>query len=178
MTPSQLAHLFKFLGASYPRWNITPDTISAYAMGLADCDAEMVFRAAQHHLRTKKWEPSVAELRALVREYAPGPKLPSADEAWQEFRAKWKASSQFDAPPTAGEWSTPLIAVAAKRIPAWHTLRTHTTDDFRWIGRDFRQGYTDALERTRFDETVEAVGELPLPEGIAALMETRTESAR
>ena len=170
MTPNQVADLFDFLGAAYPRWNVTPATLSAYAMGLSDCDAGLVFRAAQHHQRTAKWEPTVAELRDLVREYAGGSSLPTADEAWEEFRKAWKARDHFAPPPTADAWSTPLIAVAARRIPAWHALRSHTTEDFRWIGRDFRAAYTEALERRRFDETVEAVRELPLPEGIAALI--------
>ncbi len=121
MTPDQVADLFTFLGASYPRWNVSPATINAYAVGLADCDAEAVWRAVQHHQRSAKWEPTVAEIRELMRQQAPDPSLPSADEAWAEFHKAWKAGDQFTPPPSSSDWSTPLIAVAVPMVPASST---------------------------------------------------------
>lgn len=168
MTPDQVADLFTFLGASYPRWNVSPATINAYSVGLADCDAAAVWRAVQHHQRSAKWEPTVAEIRDLIRQHSTDAQLPTADEAWEEFRKAWKAGDRHTPPPASSDWSTPLIAVAAKRIPAWNAMRSMSSEDFRWIARDFRQSYTEALERHRFDETAAAVEALPLP---AALTE-------
>lgn len=175
MTPDQVADLFSFLGASYPRWNVTPATINAYAVGLADCDAEAVWRAVQHHQREAKWEPTVAEIRSLIQQHSPDRSLPTADEAWLEFHKAWKASSQFDSPPADDAWSTPLVAVAARRIPAWHALRSASSEDMKWHAKEFRAAYTEALSRRRFDETAEAVRTLPLPRGLAALTKSMTK---
>lgn len=176
MRPDEVLTLIEWMGGLWPGWRPNAATVPAFADVLGDLDARTVTTALRVFAREDhEWPPSAGKLRAYaVQLEGRDAALPTADAAWQEFYKAWKARDQFAPPPSSDEWSTPLIAVAAERIPSWHALRGMSSEDFRWIGRDFRAAYQEALERRRFDATADAVKDLPLPEGIAALLgETR-----
>lgn len=166
MTPDEVADLFSFLGASYPRWNVTPATINAYAMGLEDCDAESVWAAVKVHQRNAKWEPSVAEIREMIQAEA-GPKHMPWDEAWEMARESVGPAGcgrAYDFPP--------LVQAAVKSIGGFKAIGMCEEKDRPFLARRFRDAYESRCDlAARNEDLMIAKGEEPeLPESITRLL--------
>ncbi len=85
MQKDELVQILTVLGAAYPRFGMTKETIVAYYEFLQDLPADELRMAARDCAISKDFFPSVHELRQAVADLR-REKLgvPSAFEAWQE----------------------------------------------------------------------------------------------
>lgn len=59
----EFGKVMAFLGASFPKFNLTQETIKAYDILLCDVPVDQVKKQAVKHARESRWFPSAAELR-------------------------------------------------------------------------------------------------------------------
>jgi len=120
MTDEEFLQVMTFLSASYPRHQLTPDTMEAYRAIVGDLDV-VLFRAAALQIasRDSPWFPSAGELRSaafrlLEREAG----VPSAGDAWGEVVRKIGEDGHIRIP----EFSHPLIKSAVDGVGGWREL--------------------------------------------------------
>lgn len=73
MTAEEVSKLVAVLAANYPTAKLTRDNIRAYEFALADLDYQLAQRAVTNIVRTSKFFPSIAEIRAACIETTNGP---------------------------------------------------------------------------------------------------------
>ncbi len=100
----EIAEILVFLGACYPNAGLSPASVEAYAEMLRDLPFESLLRAAQIHVYTSPYFPTIAELRRL----ATNSNLPSAAEAWGEVLRAVREVGSYGTP----SFSHPLISAA------------------------------------------------------------------
>lgn len=84
MSHSEILDVLTMLGAAYPKFKMTPDTVKAYSRLLQDIPIESLKAAALQCATSSEWFPSVYELRRAavdLRKKADG--VPTAFEAWE-----------------------------------------------------------------------------------------------
>lgn len=81
-----ITEILIILAASYPRFNLTKDTITAYVAMLKDVEPEALKAAAFYCASNSSFFPSVFELRQAVAEInRKAEKIPNAYEAWEDL---------------------------------------------------------------------------------------------
>jgi hypothetical protein len=109
-----------FLSASYPRHQLTDETLEAYRAIVGDLDVAL-FRAAALQIasRDSPWFPAAGELRsAAFRLLERQAGVPSAGEAWGEVVRKIGEDGHIRVP----EFSNPLIKAAVEGVGGWREL--------------------------------------------------------
>lgn len=120
MKKAQALSCIAILAASYPRQELNPDTLNAYATMLQDLEFEAVDAAVKRIICSSKWFPTIAEIRAEVAEGECGDLAP-AELAWGEVQRAIGRWGMYNTP----QWSTPELAAAVDAI-GWRTICTDT----------------------------------------------------
>ena len=79
-----------FLGALWPREDVTKPTIKAYFRILQDVPGDAVTAAAEALGAEQTFFPKAAEIRQRAFELIQGDDLPLAMEGWQQLADKWR----------------------------------------------------------------------------------------
>lgn len=111
-----------FLIALYPNFKVTPETIAAYRLMLADIPPEKLQTAAMHACSRSKFFPTVAELRDAAFDLVEaGNGAITASEAWgRVYRAVGKFG--YPSPGKAKEALTEMEWESVMAIGGWHYL--------------------------------------------------------
>lgn len=115
-TESEIGSTLAFLAATYPRYQLTKDTVRAYAMGLDDIPAAALEVGARELAKSSKWFPTLSELREMALQYADRQDL-SDDEARQMARRlliSWHCCPTCWQHPCA---CRPALAVEDDKVP-------------------------------------------------------------
>lgn len=73
MTPGETAALVSAVAAAFPAARMSRDTVDIYREMLQDLDAQAASAAVRNLVRTAKWLPTIAEIRAAVVLVEDGP---------------------------------------------------------------------------------------------------------
>lgn len=84
MNAHEATKLVTRLASAFPRTPMDEMTITTYAENLIDLTAQIGAEVVAVLIRTSKWLPTVAEIRAAAVEVAAADEFPSAEEAWEE----------------------------------------------------------------------------------------------
>ena len=136
MTKQEAIQVVMILKASYPRAEVTQETILAYATMLADIEAEAGSAAIKRLICKSKWFPAIAEIRAEVAEAATIG-MPAVELAWGEV---YQAISKYGMN-RAPQFSCPEVAAAVRAIGWRHicldpnvtSTRARFTDAYRAV---------------------------------------------
>ena len=153
MTRQDMSGILALLKAVWTNHPVTDETVTAYAAALEDIPPEEGRWAALRWVRTAKFFPTPAELRALIAERALA--LPPAEEAWLEVKRAVRTVGSYGVP----AWSTPVLATAMEALGYKEFCLSEMADEPAWRAHFFRlyEGYRDrALQDRR-------VGVLPAP---------------
>lgn len=85
MTPqyNRIVEILGVLSASFPNFDLKEQTIQIYCIKLADLDPDLLSTAADMHISSQKFFPTIAELRGAVASLIErGLNTASAIEAW------------------------------------------------------------------------------------------------
>ena len=68
MTREETIKLLKMMRAAYPQVKITDPagTVEAWELAFADFPAEVIYKAARHHLNTSPYFPLVSDIRKSI----------------------------------------------------------------------------------------------------------------
>lgn len=151
-TNKEIGEIVAMLGAAYPRFKASAQTVKTYSLMLKDIPAEALQAAALKCASECTFFPSVHELRGAVSEIrrdASG--VPSDYEAWQEVVNRPKdgynkqvknEGGEYVIVKTAVPWSHPFVEKVAYML-GWPDFPTS-----REIGVDrahFTKAYNEAL---------------------------------
>jgi len=120
MTDEEFLQVMTFLSASYPRHQLTDETLEAYRAIVGDLDVAL-FRAAALQIasRDSPWFPSAGQLRqAAFRLLEREAGVPDAGTAWGEVCKLIREVGHWGVP----EYSHPLIGAAVDGIGGWADL--------------------------------------------------------
>lgn len=132
MTKAQVAQAVATLVCGYPSAKWTEENASVYETMLGDLDFEPMMAAVARLVRTSKFLPSVAEVRAAVLEITEGvPRI--AEDAWGDVLQAMHRFGPYRKRPT---FEDPLVEFAVERM-GWRALL---------------EGRNDAADRARFCE--------------------------
>jgi hypothetical protein len=141
----QVRGLLRAISGAYPTFELTDDRVSIYVKLLADLDADALTAAAQQHIVTSKFPPTVAELRDgcanLTR-----PALPAWADAWGEVLEAIRRVGYLGQP----SFSHPLIEQAVQGMGGWKLLcamEISETATQRAQFRDIYNAYASRCER-------------------------------
>lgn len=103
MTESEGRKLMAYLKVMLPQQPIGDDTVTGYCQALRRVSFESAMQAAEHHIATSKFFPTVAELLKPIAEATVGSE--PAEQAWLEVKraiSRWGRYQpwQFDNPIT------------------------------------------------------------------------------
>ena len=98
-------------------------TVAVYARQLEDMDFDDLRYAANVHMQSKTFFPSIAELRSVAADKAIG-YLPAAEEAWGEVKEAIRKVGYWGTP----KWSSPPVAAAVNAI-GWDTICSGLVED-------------------------------------------------
>ncbi len=129
------------LKASYPRADVTQETLTAYATMLKDVDAIDARSAIERLICTSKFFPTIAEIRAEVAA-AKTAHLPEPEAAWGEVQ---RAIGKFGVH-RVPEFSCPEIAAAVSDT-GWRTICL--SENVTTTRAHFRGAYRAILEGER-----------------------------
>lgn len=110
MTEEQATRILAYLQAAYPRDRIPDQTVSVYVDALRTLESNQVLRAAQAHVATEKFFPSIAELIRPVAEAQVG--MCRAEEAWIDVTRAISRWGRY----TPWTFENPLIGRAVDAI--------------------------------------------------------------
>jgi hypothetical protein len=126
----EVAKILAMLAASYPRFQLTRETIAAYVQLLGDIPTHALKAAAMQCATSGTFFPSVHELRQAVADLQRNARgIPSAFEAWYDVSNGPKAETlkgleeeggKFYITTHTREWSHPLVERVAKLL-GWPT---------------------------------------------------------
>ena len=68
MTRQEIIELLNIVRSNYPNAKIPSprDTVSAWELAFADEPADVIFKAARHHMNTNKFFPAVADIKSCI----------------------------------------------------------------------------------------------------------------
>jgi hypothetical protein len=166
MTLDQADTLLNRLAANWPKAQMSDEKRVQYIACISDLPWEVGEMVVTHALATRTWCPEIAEFRRIVVELMHlSTNRPSAEAAWQEFKA---AVHRFGhaSPPT---WSHAAVKAAAERLGFRDFCLSSTSEEPSWRAR-FLQVY-DGLG----EEQVRQVQLLPaVREGLASIADHMT----
>jgi hypothetical protein len=138
VTPEDAARIVALLGAAFPAYPATKETVAVYAYSLADLDYNDVKEACLRLLRTEARWPAIATIRLAVVE-SKGVLPPTPEEAWAEV-ARLAARYGSRVVPN-DEYTHPIIGDVVRTI-GWHRICTgfegSTAVTFRKIYENMR----------------------------------------
>jgi len=118
-TERALLECFAVLGAAYPNFNATRETITVYHRVLSDLPDELLQTACLDAISKSRFFPTVAELRdAAIAIRTNRLALPSPFEAWEEICAEMRRVGYMGAP----KFSHPWITNSVRQIGGWQRL--------------------------------------------------------
>lgn len=117
MKRSEVAMLVAELMQAYPQSQTGPATSAIYERELEDLDRALALDAVRRLVRTSKWLPTIAEIRAAAVEVRNGPKRPAV-EAWGDVVAAIRFVGSYQPEPP---FADPLVAEAV-RLMGWRNL--------------------------------------------------------
>lgn len=153
------------LKAAFPRDKCPPETFAIYLRELGDLPVDVLQAAARDLIRTCRFFPSIAEIRAAAAEFLLG--LPTETEALAqvEARLRWTRDREGEAPAVH-----PLVRQAAEHVGGFSTFRA--TDAPSVIRGQFLNIYRDL--RSRGIRDVQGTRQPPqLPDGWVAIAAAR-----
>jgi hypothetical protein len=142
MTLDQADMLLDRLGANWPKAQLSDEKRVQYIACIADLPFEVGELVVTHALTTRTWFPEISEFRRIVVELqhaASG--RPTADAAWQEFKAAVHRFGYAGVP----TWSHPAVKATADRLGFRDYCLSDTGEEPSW--------------RARFMAVYEAIGE-------------------
>jgi len=157
-TEKSILEVFAVLGAAFPSFAATRETISVYFRVLADLPDELLQTAALDCVSKGKWFPTVAELRDAALSIRTNSMAQlSAFEAWDEVCRLIRDQGHGTTP----DFSHPWIGAAVRQSGGWVRLcmsENTVADRARFI-----EGFQDAQRRNLESErTLPQVRELAL----------------
>lgn len=132
MTPSQAAKLVAVLLQAYPQAQFGPSSSALYERELADLDAGTALDAVRRIVRTNKWLPTVAEIRAAAVDVTAGARRLGV-EAWGDVVEAIRRIGSYQAAPEFTDQATSECV----RLLGWLNLC---------------RGTNEAADRARFVE--------------------------
>lgn len=159
MTKAEAAKLVGFLLGAFPSASVTEKTSLVYEQLLADLDFSAAQLAVNRLARTKRFLPTIAEIREAALEIVHGPKR-LGGEAWGDVLAEIRRVGAYDLP----RFEDPAVAEAV-RLMGWRGLclgDNETSDRARFV-----ELYEGLQDRARTD--VQAGHALPPAKGLAGL---------
>jgi hypothetical protein len=147
---NKIVEILGVMAAAYPNFDLKEQTIQVYCKMLADLDPVLLEEAANMHIATGKFFPTIAELRGSVATLMErGFCIPSAMEAWGEVVEKMRKVGNFvDFGGGQPEFSNPLISRVVGYLD-WNLLCL--TDNMVADRARFIQAYEVELNRARED---------------------------
>jgi hypothetical protein len=127
------------LGAAFPAYPATAETVALYAELLADVPWTAGQAAVRDLLMTSERWPSPATIRKRAAELS-GLGSPTATEAWAEVSKAAREAGRH----TAVVWSHPAIQEAVKAIGWWEICSTTNPEALR---AQFRRMYEEIVEK-------------------------------
>ena len=107
------------LASSYPKYELQPETLTAYHAVLADLDVALLKAATLHIAATSKWFPAASEIRAAafeLVEQAEG--VPDAYQAWTQVLSEIGRVGRSGRP----GWTHEAVGATVKAIGGWGYL--------------------------------------------------------
>lgn len=154
MTPVEVAKLVALLGAAYPTYPATAETVAVYAEVLADVPWEAGQAAVRDLLLTYERWPSAATIRRRAAEMA-GLTAPSPSDAWGEVTRMAHRHGR-----SAGVvWSHPVLAEAVRTIGWWEICTSTNQEALR---AQFRRTYEELARQADEQVLREDIGWLSL----------------
>lgn len=132
MTKGQAAQAVATLVCGYPSAKWSEENASVYETMLGDLDFEPTMAAVARIVRTSKFMPTVAEVRAAVLELRDGTGR-TAEDAWGDVVAEIRRVGSYARP----VFADPVVAFTVERL-GWRNLCL--------------EGRNDASDRARFCE--------------------------
>jgi hypothetical protein len=80
MTHQQLAAIVAYLGAAFPTFDPSDDTVDVWWNELQDIDGDVAYEAMRLIVQTSEWPPSIAKFRAECRTITNRQRVVHADE--------------------------------------------------------------------------------------------------
>lgn len=163
MTLRDATSIVEHLAAAYRQTEkLPPATVAAYAAGLQDLDRETVLSATERLIRTTRWFPTIAEIRA-----AASPPVEDAAVGW-ERALMWARNGSYGLPPPRNTvWGRCCYALGLERM---------AQESPRFLLPRFLELYAQMAETERVGR---AVGVLPgpadhsrIPSAVRALVAT------
>lgn len=96
MNEAEAEKLVAVLEATYPNHPTKPQTATAYHWALADLPYPIVEAAIREALRSSRFFPTPAELRAVIAERLLG--YPAPEEAWRQVQDRVRSVGHYGAP--------------------------------------------------------------------------------
>lgn len=108
------------LAATYPRMELTPETLTAYHAILGDLPPDLLKAATLHLAATSKWFPAASEIRATAFELVEREAgVPDAYQAWAEVLQNMRTGGGAYSRP---EWSHPAIGATVEAVGGYRYL--------------------------------------------------------
>jgi hypothetical protein len=168
MTPPEAIKLVAQLASAFPRTPLLDLTQATYADNMVDLSAEVGAAAVQRLIRTVKWLPTIAEIRAAAVDVACDELSPA--EAWEEVTHNL---SFYEDP----RFSSPLIKRAVDCLGGVKTLALMQYDKLCFERNKFMEIYGNFRERKVNDQRIGLV-EIPSQAEAVALLEEVNSTAR
>ncbi len=159
MTQLEAKKLVAMLMGAFPGGKMQEETPAIYERMLADLDFASAQTAVARLLGTRRFLPTIAEVREVANEVARGP-MRSAEEAWGDVVLAVRNVGSYRVP----TFEDPLVTYAVGCL-GWRNLCLEGTNDAADRAR-FCELYQRAAERQRQDE----VSGIPLPARHAPLL--------
>ena len=120
--PPHVLRMFALLSARWPNHPVSRETITVYAIGLADVPLKALEVAVVQWIRTGRFFPGVDELRDLAN----GPRAAhlSGEEAWAEVRKEIARVGWCGTP----KFSSDAVRRTVDAVGGWQNLSTQTVE--------------------------------------------------
>jgi len=149
VTPAQAAKLVGALLSVYPQAQFGQASAGMYERLLADLDFDVATRAVDRLVKSSKWLPTVAEIRAAATDVQHGPRRLGV-EAWGDVAAAVRSVGAYRPAP---RFPDPLVTECV-RLMGWRNLclgSNDVADRARFV-----ELYDGLQERARVDVVVGA----------------------
>ncbi len=121
MKPSEAAEIVLMLMAAFPASKTLPTTSAVYECSLADLDAAVARKAVTRLIATRKWLPTVAEIRSAATDLRLGA-VRDGGEAWKDAVAAVRYVGRYDVPAFPDPLAAPKLASVVPSTLPWTPL--------------------------------------------------------
>ncbi len=145
MTPKQALSLAEMIKIAFPRKPLPDESVSFYAVKLAELDYEVGCRAVSQLSDELEWYPSVAQIKRKVRELASG--TVGAPEAFEALMKQASSVGQYRTPKL-----DPVTAKVVRQMGGWIRVCTTWVDsEIHWRRKEFTDLYEEVNLRAASD---------------------------